>query len=145
MFRFLRVNMATKACVFEDIPQEYAGLGGRAQGVWYLLLGVKDDETGKLSERLYTINDMGDMMENATQNMSESTLWDLYEAGIIGEPTDKMVPYAESEAPADPDDPEHMQIDGVWYVCKPIRDCTIDELMAAVNILTGLADSVGGN
>ena len=30
MFRFLRVNMATKACVFEDIPQEYAGLGGRA-------------------------------------------------------------------------------------------------------------------
>lgn len=118
---------------------------GRAQGVWYLLLGVKDDETGKLSERLYTINDMGDMMENATQNMSESTLWDLYEAGIIGEPTDKMVPYARSEAPAAPDDPEHMQIDGVWYVCKPIRDCTIDELMAAVNILTGLADSVGGN
>ena len=30
MFRFLRVNMATKACVFEEIPQEYAGLGGRA-------------------------------------------------------------------------------------------------------------------
>ena len=30
MFRFLRVNMATKTCVFEDIPEEYAGLGGRA-------------------------------------------------------------------------------------------------------------------
>ena len=30
MFRFLRVNMATKSCVFEDIPEEYAGLGGRA-------------------------------------------------------------------------------------------------------------------
>ena len=30
MFRFLRVNMATKTCVFEEIPQEYAGLGGRA-------------------------------------------------------------------------------------------------------------------
>lgn len=30
MFRFLRVNMATKSCVFEDIPAEYAGLGGRA-------------------------------------------------------------------------------------------------------------------
>ena len=30
MFRFLRVNMAAKTCVFEDIPQEYAGLGGRA-------------------------------------------------------------------------------------------------------------------
>lgn len=29
MFRFLRVNMAAKTCVFEDIPQEYAGLGGR--------------------------------------------------------------------------------------------------------------------
>ena len=49
------------------------------------------------------------------------------------------------EDPAYPDDPEHMQIDGVWYVCKPIRDCTIDELMAAVDILTVLADSVGGN
>lgn len=30
MFRFLRVNMAAKTCVFEDIPEEYAGLGGRA-------------------------------------------------------------------------------------------------------------------
>ena len=30
MFRFLRVNMATRTCVFEEIPQEYAGLGGRA-------------------------------------------------------------------------------------------------------------------
>lgn len=30
MFHFLRVNMATRTCVFEDIPQEYAGLGGRA-------------------------------------------------------------------------------------------------------------------
>ena len=29
MFRFLRVNMATKSCVFEEIPAEYAGLGGR--------------------------------------------------------------------------------------------------------------------
>ena len=30
MFRFLRGNMAAKTCVFEDIPEEYAGLGGRA-------------------------------------------------------------------------------------------------------------------
>ena len=30
MSRFLRVNMATKTCVCEDIPEEYAGLGGRA-------------------------------------------------------------------------------------------------------------------
>ncbi len=30
MFRFLRVNMADKTCVFEDVPEEYAGLGGRA-------------------------------------------------------------------------------------------------------------------
>lgn len=28
-FRFLRVNMATKECKFEEIPQEYEGLGGR--------------------------------------------------------------------------------------------------------------------
>ncbi len=30
MFRFLRVNMSAGTCVFEDIPQEYAGLGWRA-------------------------------------------------------------------------------------------------------------------
>lgn len=30
MFRFLRVNMSAGTCVFEDISQEYAGLGWRA-------------------------------------------------------------------------------------------------------------------
>lgn len=29
MFKFLRVNMATKTCSFEDIPPQYAGMGGR--------------------------------------------------------------------------------------------------------------------
>ena len=29
MFRFLRVNMTTKQCDFEEIPAEYAGMGGR--------------------------------------------------------------------------------------------------------------------
>ena len=29
-FRFLRVDMASKTCTFEPVPQEYAGLGGRA-------------------------------------------------------------------------------------------------------------------
>lgn len=29
MFKFLRVNMASKQCVFEDIPAKYAGMGGR--------------------------------------------------------------------------------------------------------------------
>lgn len=29
MFRFLRVNMDTKECRFEDVPKEYEGLGGR--------------------------------------------------------------------------------------------------------------------
>ena len=30
MFRFLRVNMRTKECRFENVPAEYEGLGGRA-------------------------------------------------------------------------------------------------------------------
>ena len=29
MFKFLRVNMTTKQCRFEDVPAEYAGMGGR--------------------------------------------------------------------------------------------------------------------
>ena len=29
MFKFLRVDMATKKCTFEDMPAKYAGLGGR--------------------------------------------------------------------------------------------------------------------
>ncbi len=29
MFKFLRVNMATKQCTFAEIPNEYAGMGGR--------------------------------------------------------------------------------------------------------------------
>ncbi|MDL2207905.1 aldehyde ferredoxin oxidoreductase [Desulfovibrio sp. OttesenSCG-928-M16] len=29
MFKFLRVNMTTKQCQFEDIPAHYAGMGGR--------------------------------------------------------------------------------------------------------------------
>lgn len=29
MFKFLRVNMATKECRFEDVPAQYAGMGGR--------------------------------------------------------------------------------------------------------------------
>lgn len=29
MFKILRVNMATRKCVFEDIPAHYAGMGGR--------------------------------------------------------------------------------------------------------------------
>ncbi|MDR2945571.1 MAG: aldehyde ferredoxin oxidoreductase [Candidatus Adiutrix sp.] len=29
MYKILRVNMATKNCVFEDVPPDYAGLGGR--------------------------------------------------------------------------------------------------------------------
>lgn len=29
MHKILRVNMATKSCVFEDVPSDYAGLGGR--------------------------------------------------------------------------------------------------------------------
>ena len=29
MYKILRVNMATQACTFEDVPAEYAGLGGR--------------------------------------------------------------------------------------------------------------------
>ena len=29
MFKFLRINMTTKQCRFEDVPAEYAGMGGR--------------------------------------------------------------------------------------------------------------------
>ncbi len=31
MYKILRVNMAAKTCVFEDVPAEYAGLGGRVK------------------------------------------------------------------------------------------------------------------
>ena len=103
---------------------------GKASGLWYLLLY----SDGK--EICYSINEMGDMMSASVSNMTNSTLWDFYEAGIISEPADKDVPI--EEAASEPAGDNKLQIGQKWYITKPIKDCTIDEILNAVNILAGL-------
>ncbi len=43
MFKFLRVNMETRACAFEDIPAQYAGMGGR--GLTSAIVAAEVDPT----------------------------------------------------------------------------------------------------
>ena len=43
MFKFLRVNMADQSCKFEDIPEQYAGLGGR--GLTSAIVAAEVDPT----------------------------------------------------------------------------------------------------
>ncbi|MBE7087942.1 MAG: hypothetical protein E7370_00245 [Clostridiales bacterium] len=50
---------------------------GEAVGVWKFMVY----ENG--SEKLYTVNDMGDLMTNTTNNIGSANLYDLAEAGII--------------------------------------------------------------
>ncbi len=131
---------------------------GRAQGVWYLLLYTAEGDNPK-AESIYTINDLGSMMTTATSGMTNSTLWDFYEAGIIDEPSARQVPYGDALDSSAPDfvyDSDTMWraqagVDGnndpvyVYYNKKPIRDCTINELLSAVDILAGFIDDESGN
>lgn len=88
---------------------------GKATGIWYLLLY----SDGKEAE--YTVNKLGDMMTNATSNMMNSSLQDFYDAKIIKtEPSDDLVPYEYDSSTQD----------AQW---KSLKDCTIDELIAAIN------------
>ncbi len=106
---------------------------GKAQGVWYLLTYSNGYEV------CYKVNDLGMMMSNSTANMKYSTLWDFYEADIIGEPSDKPVPVREATQ-EEIDNPavDTIQIGEKHYFRKPVKNCTIDEMLEAVNILAVL-------
>lgn len=108
---------------------------GRATGVWYLLLYDGGNEVS------YSINALGDMMTAATSNMTSSTLWDFYEAGIINEPSSNTVPLRAAEEGEQPDGAlgeVEITILGTRYIGKKISDCTINEMLTAVDILTSL-------
>lgn len=126
-----------------DVDHEYF-TRGRATGVWYLLL--YDDVDGQSVEVKYTVNELGDMMAEAVTNLTNATLWDFYQAGIIEEPSHNLVPireYHDGDA-LDPGETHDyiyynsVQISSTEYVLKQVADCTIDEIMNAVTILTNL-------
>ena len=115
---------------------------GKATGIWYLLLysdGV---------EKEYTVNELGDMMTNATSNMMNSSLQDFKDAGIIdGTLSDNAIPIRKTstDKPADDSNNESEGDEaGAFkgYVVKPLNLCTIDELISAVNILSDLLDKI---
>ena len=103
---------------------------GRAQGVWYLLTYSEGYEV------CYTVNELGTMMSNSTANMKSSTLQDFCDAGIIEQPSYKPVPIQQVDS--EPADENKVQVGGVWYITKPVNECTIDEMLEAINILSNL-------
>ena len=118
---------------------------GRATGVWYLLLYDVVDSGS--AEVVYTVNELGNMMTEAADNLTNSTLWDFYEAGVIEEPSHNRVPIlAATEAtPGAEEFTMNVNVQGTpvqisfgYYVFKEVADCTIDEIMNAVTILTNL-------
>ena len=114
---------------------------GKAKGIWYLLLY----SNGK--EENYTVNELGDMMTNATTNMMESSLQDFKDAGIInGTLSEKVIPIRLTSEGAPDGTKNESKGDeaGAFkdYVVKPLNLCTIDELIDAVNILSGLLDKI---
>ena len=116
---------------------------GKAKGIWYLLLY----SNGK--EENYTVNELGDMMTNATTNMMESSLQDFKDAGIInGTLSENKIPIRlmPSEGSEGRPDGEKNESEGTGafagYVVKPLNLCTIDELISAVNILSDLLDKI---
>lgn len=111
---------------------------GKATGIWYLLLYTDGSEVS------YSVNNMGDMMTAAVSNLNEATLNDFYSAGIISEPdSETYVPlrqYTAGESLNEGESTEELYIGGIsigTYVVKLIGNCTIDDMLDAVEILTG--------
>ncbi len=101
---------------------------GRATGIWYLLLYSTDydgdgNADGEKKEISYSVNNMGDMMNSAVSNLNDATLQDFVDAGIItGDITGEI--------------PTGGTLGNLTWT--PIADMTIDELLEAVNFISGL-------
>lgn len=130
--KYVLVNGDGRLDSFDDSMTYYTR--GKATGIWYLLLY----SNGK--EEVYSINKMGEMMENAADNMTSSTLQDFKDAGIITtELSDNPVPVMKYEdGYVLGENEEIKEVNGVSYVVKPLNLCTIDEIIEAVNILAGI-------
>ena len=130
------VNGDGRLAVFDTAATYYSR--GKAQGVWYLLTYSEGYEVS------YTVNNLGEMMNNSTENMKTSTLQDFYEAGIIAEPSHNAVPLREAtQDEINNPDITTETILGTTYVMKEVRYCTIDEMLEAINILSGIANQIG--
>ena len=121
---------------------------GKAKGIWYLLLYSAEDG-GEKKEIAYTVNNMGDMMSAAVTNLKNSTLNDFADAKVIeSNNLNSYVPLRKAE---------EGETEGVIelfisvgstkvslgkFVCKQIKDCTIDEMLTAVNTLLGLLEPI---
>lgn len=131
--KYVLVNGDGRLTAFDELNTYYTR--GKATGIWYLLLYSNG------SEQVYFINELGDMMNNATENMTSSTLQDFKDAGIItAELSQNSVPvriYTDGDV-LGPDETVK-EAGGVSYVVKPLNLCTIDELIEAVNILAGMS------
>lgn len=81
----------------EFTPNTYYTYGA-ADGVWKMLVYAKTEDGGK-TEMAYTVNNLTAMIENINENISNSTLYDLHNAGILQftdvDSLNNKIPYAQ--------------------------------------------------
>lgn len=93
---------------------------GATTGLWKLL--VVERAGGGKTEKAYTINSITAMADNATKNLRECSLSELYEAGILTfevgteNPLDKLIP----------------NIEGIAYKNERLGDLTITQAIVAI-------------
>jgi hypothetical protein len=110
--------------VFENTYQEAEYYTyGAPSSTWKFMLYREDvGEHGEVGEKIYSVNDLGDLMGNVTTNINGATIQDLQDAGIITESIDQEVPIYKSE-------------DGYTYYLQVANKCTIDQLIKSISLM----------
>jgi hypothetical protein len=100
---------------------------GKPKGAWLFMLSeVKLDADGNSykSEKVYTVNDMGKLMSNVTDNVQKATIAEMRDAGLLNAQIDASVPV------------ERVEVDGtvVFYI-RAVDNCTVDQLIGSIEYL----------
>jgi hypothetical protein len=90
---------------------------GKPNGAWWFMLSQNK------SEKVYTVNEMGDLMSNVTQNVLTATLSEMRDAGLITAKISAYVPVSRSA-------------DGYTFYTRDANLCTVDQLINAISLMT---------